>query len=70
MRKLDASTITISFDETNKVEDVDVLLSVLNGGKAPAFTAESLAGKVGSALGPFARTSTYMQQPIFNAYHW
>jgi len=45
-------------------------LQVLNGGKAPGFTAESLAPAVNPALGSFARSSPFMQQPIFNSYHW
>jgi glycine dehydrogenase len=43
---------------------------VLNGGKAPGFSAESLAGGVTTALGSFERSSSFMQQPIFNSYHW
>jgi hypothetical protein len=45
-------------------------VQVLNGGKAPGFSAESLAGGVSTALGSFARSSGFMQQPIFNSYHW
>lgn len=45
-------------------------MQVLNGGKAASFTAESLAGGVSTALGSFERTSSFMQQPIFNSYHW
>lgn len=41
---------------------------VLGGGKA-APSAESLAAAASPRLGAFKRTSTYMQQPIFNSYH-
>jgi hypothetical protein len=41
---------------------------VLNGGKAPAFSAASLAEGTAPALGAFKRTSPYLQQPIFNSY--
>jgi glycine dehydrogenase len=43
---------------------------VLNGGKGAGFTAESLAAGVDPALGSFKRSSPFMQQPVFNNYHW
>jgi hypothetical protein len=46
------------------------VLQVLNGGKAAGFTAESVAGSADTALGSFKRSSSFMQQPIFNSYHW
>eukprot|EP00884_Botryococcus_braunii_P013742 jgi/Botrbrau1/22369/Bobra.0002s0046.1 len=69
IRVLDDSHVTVAFDETATLADVDVLLAVLNGGKAPAFSAESLAPSVAGGVGSFARTSTYLRQPIFNVYH-
>lgn len=69
LRKVDGQHVGISLDETTTVADVDTLLKVLNGGKAPGFTAESLAPAVNPALGSFARSSPFMQQPIFNSYH-
>lgn len=47
LRPLDDKTVTVSFDETTKLADVDQLLQILNGGKAPDFSAESLAPEVG-----------------------
>ncbi|KAI8477420.1 MAG: glycine cleavage system, P protein [Monoraphidium minutum] len=72
LRKLDATTVSASMDETTKVSDVDLLLAVLNGGAAPGFTAASLAPGAAPAIAagsPFARTSKFMTQPIFNSYH-
>eukprot|EP00877_Chromochloris_zofingiensis_P000850 jgi/Chrzof1/10766/Cz05g11130.t1 len=69
LRKLDASRVSIAFDETTKLEDVDVLFKVLNGGKTADFTAASLAPSVDTKLGQVERSSAFMQQPIFNAYH-
>jgi hypothetical protein len=40
---------------------------ILNGGKAAPFTAESLAPSVSGGVGPFSRSSKFMQQPIFNS---
>lgn len=65
LRKLDATTVGISIDETTKLGDIDLLLAVLNGGAAPAFSAASLAPGVAPAIAPgskFARTSAFMTQ--------
>ena len=47
LRPLNDKTITIAFDETTKLADVDQLFKILNGGNAPDFSAESLAPEVG-----------------------
>jgi Glycine cleavage system P-protein len=49
LRVLDASTVTVSLDETTTLADVDLLLTILNGGAAPGFMAESLAAQVAAA---------------------
>jgi len=57
--------VSIAFDETTKLSDVDLLLAVLNGGAAPGFTAASLAPGVSPAIAPgsqFARSSAFMIQ--------
>lgn len=69
VRVLDSKTISVSIDETTKLEDVDALFKVLNGGKAAPFTAASLAPSVEGGVGAFTRTSPFMQQPVFNSYH-
>ena len=46
IRKLDDSHITVSFDETTRLPDVDALFKVLNKGQQPDFSAESLASEV------------------------
>jgi glycine dehydrogenase len=69
LRKLDASTVSVSFDETSTVADVDGILRVLAGNADPGFSAESLAPSVTPALGAFARTSPFLQHPVFNSYH-
>ena len=50
LRKLDGSTITVSLDETTRVEDIDQLFKILNGGSSAGFSAESLASEVGLLL--------------------
>lgn len=46
LRKLDSSTVCISLDETTRIEDIDQLLQILNGGSPAGFSAESLASEV------------------------
>mmetsp|Transcript_12351 Transcript_12351/g.34364 ORF Transcript_12351/g.34364 Transcript_12351/m.34364 type:complete len:810 (-) Transcript_12351:60-2489(-) len=68
IRQLDESHVSIAFDETSSLEDVDVLFSVLSGGSA-SFTAESLAQGVTCNAGGFKRTSDFLTHPVFNTYH-
>eukprot|EP00244_Chara_vulgaris_P000294 TRINITY_DN104_c0_g1_i2.p1 TRINITY_DN104_c0_g1~~TRINITY_DN104_c0_g1_i2.p1 ORF type:complete len:776 (-),score=182.60 TRINITY_DN104_c0_g1_i2:1777-4104(-) len=69
LRVFDANTITVAFDETTKLSDVDDLFAVFSGKAAP-FTAESLAAEVDSTLpSKFTRQSKYLTHPIFNMYH-
>lgn len=46
LRVLDDKTLTMSLDETTTLADIDQLLFILNNGKRPGFSAESLAEKV------------------------
>ncbi|KAK9836531.1 hypothetical protein WJX74_002469 [Apatococcus lobatus] len=69
VRKLDDSHITVSFDETTSIADVDVLFKVLNKGSQPDFSAESLASEVEGGVGNFKRSGSFMQQPVFNSFH-
>lgn len=69
LRPLDSAHVTISIDETTTFADVDALIAVLNGGSKAAFSAESLAPEVEGGVGAFARTSKFMEHPIFNSYH-
>ena len=45
---------------------MDDLFSIFNLGASVPFTAESLAETVEAGVGKMARTSKYLQQPIFN----
>lgn len=66
LRRVDGSHVGVSLDETTNVEDVDRLLAVFNGGAAPAFTAASLT----PASSLFAaRTTPFLQHPVFNRHH-
>lgn len=50
LRLMDGGRVSIALDETTTLADVDALLAVLNGGKQPGFTAESLADGVSARL--------------------
>ena len=77
LRKLDGSTITVSLDETTRIEDINQLFKILNGGSAADFSAESLASEVDLLLhmprvhGPGrcwpAKTSMYLSRQAKHA---
>ncbi|KNA04085.1 hypothetical protein SOVF_202800 [Spinacia oleracea] len=70
LRVVDSSTVTVSFDETTTLEDVDKLFKVFAGGKAVPFTAASIAPEVENAIpASLVRESSYLTNPIFNSYH-
>ncbi|KAJ9688164.1 hypothetical protein PVL29_014074 [Vitis rotundifolia] len=70
LRILDSNTITVSFDETTTLEDVDKLFKVFSCGKPVTFTAASLAPEVDTMIPPgLVRESSYLTHPIFNSYH-
>lgn len=45
------------------------LIQVLNGGKVAPFTAESLTPSVKAGVGAFARSTKFLEAPVFNMYH-
>ncbi|GMH10777.1 hypothetical protein Nepgr_012618 [Nepenthes gracilis] len=70
LRIVDNNTITVSFDETTTLEDVDKLFKVFSGGKPVGFTAASVAPEVENAIpASLVRDSSYLTHPIFNSYH-
>ncbi|KAK9065223.1 hypothetical protein SSX86_016606 [Deinandra increscens subsp. villosa] len=63
-------TITVSFDETTAIEDVDTLFKVFSLGKPVTFTAASLAPEVQNVIpSGLVRETPYMTHPIFNSFH-
>ncbi|XP_071693810.1 glycine dehydrogenase (decarboxylating) A, mitochondrial-like [Rutidosis leptorrhynchoides] len=70
LRIVDKNTITVSFDETTTIEDVDTLFKVFALGKPVTFTAASIAPEVQDAIpSGLARETPFLTHPIFNAYH-
>jgi glycine dehydrogenase len=71
IRSLDANTLTVAFDETTTEQHIDELLTAFAGvaGKSVASAAElSKSGDL-SVPSAFARTSAFLQHPVFNMYH-
>ncbi|GJV89233.1 glycine dehydrogenase A, mitochondrial [Tanacetum coccineum] len=70
LRIVDKNTITVSFDETTTIEDVDTLFKVFSLGKPVTFTAESLAPEVQDVIpSGLVRETPFMTHPIFNSFH-
>ncbi|XP_073051775.1 glycine dehydrogenase (decarboxylating), mitochondrial-like [Primulina eburnea] len=70
LRIVDKNTITVSFDETTTLEDVDKLFEAFACGKPVTFTAESLAQEIQNLIpSGLARGSPYLTHSIFNSYH-
>lgn len=71
LRKLGPKEVSVAFDETHTLSDVDTLFSVLAGGKAPGFTAEGITPEVDdkTSIGGHARTGDVLQLEVFNKYH-
>ncbi|MBL8918419.1 MAG: aminomethyl-transferring glycine dehydrogenase [Myxococcaceae bacterium] len=68
LRRLDATHLGVSMDETISAAQLDALFAVF-AGKQPGFTADGLAS--GAPVFPEAlrRTSAYLTHPVFNAHH-
>lgn len=70
IRIVDEDTVTVAFDETSSIADVDTLFSAFSLGKSVSVSAESLAPGVNSTV-PKAleRESAFLTHPVFNIYH-
>ncbi len=69
LRRIDERSLGVALDEMTSAADVDALLAVFNGGRAPAFAADDLAKEASPALGALGRTSAYLGHPVFNTHH-
>ena len=70
LRRIDERSLGIALDETTSAADVDALLAVFHGGRAPrAPAASELAREASPALAGFERTSAYLTHPVFNTHH-
>ena len=75
LRLLDEEGIGITLDETTTVQDLEDLLEIfasvgVQGFSSPPFVVESLIkGARCEFEAPFARSSSYLTDPIFSRYH-
>ncbi len=70
LRLLDSQTIGISVDETVRARDIDELLAIFNDDESSDCTCATLLKEVDSCLDtPFIRTSSYLEQDVFNSHH-
>ena len=69
-RPIDAHTVGLALDETTTEQDLVDIWRVFNGDAAPPFSAGDLANQVEAPYSPsLARTSAYLQHPVFNRHH-
>jgi glycine dehydrogenase len=69
-RRINAAAIGISLDETTSEADVEKIWSVFSPAKASGFKPDDLRLDAPVAFkDSFARKSTYLTHPVFNAHH-
>jgi glycine dehydrogenase len=71
VRPVDDYTVGITLDETTTLEDVELLLSFFSSSSAvaPAALLATLEPRHATFAPPFARTSGFLQHPVFNRHH-
>ena len=68
LRPFGDSSICIALDETTGEEELETILISLNRGSPVSFTAREIADGLGEETMPLARTSPYLEHPVFNRY--
>jgi glycine dehydrogenase len=69
-RVFDPQTLGISLDETTTDKDLADILAVFNTGTAADLSLEDLTAKATSDYpAPLARTTSFLQEPVFNKHH-
>ncbi len=66
LRRIDATHVGVSLDETTDAEDLAPLVAVLRAGSVPDFDVAALSPA--SPVLP-VRTSSYLTHPVFNSHH-
>ena len=70
LRYIDAHSVGVSLDETTSQEDLEMLVKVFNNDKDTEFNLDHLAAKADVEIPePFARSSKFLQHPVFNTHH-
>jgi glycine dehydrogenase len=68
LRRIDARSLGVAFDEVTSPADVDALLAVFAGGAAVP-SCETLARRATPALAGLERTSEYLTHEVFGTHH-
>ncbi len=66
LRRVDATHVGVSLDEPTTVAEVDLLLRIFHGDRVPDFGITDLAARASVVN---ARTSPFLQHPMFQRYH-
>jgi len=70
VRVIDSETVSVSLQETTTVGDVTDLFTVFNGGARTPFTPEEIGEEIDDRFDErFARTSSFLNHPVFNLHH-
>ena len=64
LREIDGTSVGVTFDETTTVDDVRAVLSAIAGSSAKL----ELPTELGSFAAPHARTSAYLDHPVFHVH--
>jgi glycine dehydrogenase len=68
LRPFGETSICIALDETTGEEELETILISLNRGSPVSFTAREIADGLEDETMPLARTSPYLEHPVFNRY--
>ena len=69
LRVFDAQTVGVTLDETTSLEDLNLLLRIFNGGRAPEVSAVEFTVDDLPYDPPFGRKTPFLTHPVFNRYH-
>jgi len=70
LRAIDEAVVGVSMDEVATREELEALFEIFNGGEPAELDLDELAESVELAYPePHARTSSYLEHPVFNTYH-
>lgn len=70
LRAYGDGSVGIALDETVTLDDLDTLFAIFDREAEVAFDAQDIAAELDAGYqGILARTSTYLEHPVFNSYH-
>ncbi|MCZ4305228.1 aminomethyl-transferring glycine dehydrogenase [Zoogloeaceae bacterium G21618-S1] len=70
LRRIDANTVGLAFDETHTADDVATLLQLLTGQAADVAALDAtVAARAGALPDALRRTDAILSHPVFNSHH-